>query len=125
MIKVVIDPNVVVSANLSDEGPAAAIVSLATNKKILMFVSPAVLAEYEEVLHRPRLKLDPAKIAAVSPTTTLSISNHQSDNRLYECAEAAEADYLITGSTAHFSKDHKTAKIITPRKFIDLIVYRF
>ena len=64
MIKVVIDPNVVVSANLSDEGPAAAIVSLATNKKILMFVSPAVLAEYEEVLHRTRLKLDPAKIAA-------------------------------------------------------------
>ena len=38
MIKVVIETNVVVSANLSDGGPAAAIVSLATNKKILMFV---------------------------------------------------------------------------------------
>ena len=115
MIKVVIDTNVVVSANLSDEGPAAATVSLATNKKILMFVLPAVMAEYEGVLHRPRLKLDPAKIAAslalirnasieVLPTTTLTISNHESDNRFYECADAAEADYLITGNTVHFQQ---------------------
>ncbi len=54
-------------------------------------------------------------------TSTLTLSDHESDNRFYECAEAAEADYLITGNTAHFSKDHKTTKIITPRDFIDLI----
>jgi putative PIN family toxin of toxin-antitoxin system len=46
MIKVVIDTNVVVSGNLVDEGPSAAILDLAANKKILMFVSPAILAEY-------------------------------------------------------------------------------
>jgi putative PIN family toxin of toxin-antitoxin system len=63
MIKVVIDTNVVVSANLIDEGPSAAILDLAANKIILMFVSPAIFAEYEEVLRRPRLKLDSARIA--------------------------------------------------------------
>ena len=52
MIKVVIDTNVVVSANLVDEGPSAAIFHLAINPKIQMYFSPAVLAEYEEVLKR-------------------------------------------------------------------------
>lgn len=135
MIKVVIDTNVVVFANLVDKGPSAAILNLATNKKILMCVSPAVLAEYEEVMRRPRLKIEPAKIddalelirstaIPVSPTVTLEISKHESDNRFYECAEAAGAAYLITGNTAHFSKDHLTTKIITPRDFLDLIVPR-
>jgi putative PIN family toxin of toxin-antitoxin system len=63
MIRVVIDTNVVVSANLSDEGLPAAILDLAANKRIPMCVSEAVLAEYKEVLNRPRLKLSPRRIA--------------------------------------------------------------
>ena len=62
MIRVVIDTNVVVSANLIDEGLPASILDLAANKKILMVVSVPVLAEYEKVLSRPRLKLDPIKV---------------------------------------------------------------
>jgi putative PIN family toxin of toxin-antitoxin system len=133
MIKVVIDTNVVVSANLVDAGPSAAIFQLATNKKIQMCISPAVLAEYEKVLRRPRLKLDPAKITdalaliratsqLVDPTTTLKISGDEADNRFYECTDAAAADYLITGNTQDFSKDHGPTRIITPRNFIDIIV---
>ena len=38
MIRVVIDTNVVVSANLVNEAPSAAIVSLAINRRIRMFV---------------------------------------------------------------------------------------
>lgn len=63
-MKVVLDTNVVVSANLSDEGPSAAILDLAANRMILMCISPAVIAEYEAVLRRPRLKLDPSRIAS-------------------------------------------------------------
>ena len=63
-MKVVIDTNVLVSANLSDEGLPAAILDLAANKTILMFVSPAVLAEYEAVLRRPRLNLSAAAVAS-------------------------------------------------------------
>jgi len=136
MIKVVIDTNVVVSANLVDEGPSAAILDLATNKKILMCISPAVLAEYERVLYRPRLKLAPGKIVGalalirstssmVNPTTTLKISNDESDNRFYECAEAAAADHLITGNTDDFPEDRGPTKIITPRAFMDEVVPQF
>jgi putative PIN family toxin of toxin-antitoxin system len=46
-MKVVIDTNVVVSANLSDQGPSAAILDLAAKRVILMCISPPVLAEHE------------------------------------------------------------------------------
>src|SRR5664279_3868241 len=99
MIRVVLDTNVVVSAALSGDGPPAAVLDLALGKHILMLVTPAMLAEYEKVLQYPKLKLDPARIAAFlsdirrasRPLTTgrtLSISRDESDNRFYECAEA-------------------------------------
>jgi len=133
MIKVVIDTNVVVSATLVGQGPSAGILNLATNQKLQMFVSPVILAEYDKVLRRPRLKLDPTQISAVMalirmtstevfPSRTLKISKDEADNRFYECADEAAANYLITGNTQDFSKDHKTTKIITPRDFFDLVV---
>jgi hypothetical protein len=81
-----------------------------------------VLAEYDEVLRRPRLKLQQRQIdealAAirkvanlVAPAQTLSVSADESDNRFLECAEAAEADYLVTGISAHPQNDedrHRT-----------------
>jgi uncharacterized protein len=136
MTRVVIDTNVVVSANLVDVGPSAAIFDLAIEQKsIQMCISPAVLAEYEEVLRRPRLKLTAAKIAGaltrirsaarmVHPTGTLKISAHDSDNRFYECAEAAAADYLITGNIKDFTRNHGPTKIITPRAFLDQVAPR-
>ena len=131
--KVVIDTNVVVSANLVDEGPSAGILSLAIHRKIQMFVSPAILAEYEEVLRRPRLKFSPARIQnilanirgssnLVFPTATSKVSPHESDNRFYECAEAAAADFLITGNTRDFPENHGPTRIITPRDFLDNVV---
>jgi len=63
MIEVVIDTNIVVSANLVDAGPSAAIFRLAVNQRIIrMCISPAVLKEYDGVLRRPRLKFTEAKI---------------------------------------------------------------
>ncbi len=87
------------------------------------------------MLRRPRLKFKPDKIEnalsrirtasrLVHPSTTLNISTHESDNRFYECAEAAGADYIITGNTADFPKDHGPTKIITPRSFLDRVVPR-
>ena len=132
MIRVVLDTNVVVSAALVAEGLPAAIFDLAMNKKILMIISADILAEYEKVLHYPRLKLDPAHINAflsnirkmgvlVKPGSTLTISRDESDNRFYECADAAKANFLITGNTHHFPVHHKGTKVVTPREFIGLI----
>jgi putative PIN family toxin of toxin-antitoxin system len=134
MIRVVIDTNVVVSANLRDEGLPAAILDLAANKKILMCVSAPVLAEYKEVLNRPRLRLPPNRIALalavirktsllVKPMRTVTvIKADEPDNRLLECAEAASADYLVTGNTRHFPKCFKNTTVVTPKQFMDLFL---
>ncbi|MCX6625616.1 MAG: putative toxin-antitoxin system toxin component, PIN family [Acidobacteria bacterium] len=134
IIKAVLDTNVVVSANLVDDGLPAAILDLAINKNILMVVSPAVLEEYKEVLYRPRFKLDPARVAAVMalirknallvrPTAAATAAKgDESDNRFLECADAGGADYIVTGNTKHFPETYEQARVVTPRQFIDLIL---
>jgi predicted nucleic acid-binding protein len=43
------------------------------------------------------------------------------DNIFIECADAARADYLITGNVRHFPKFWKSTKIITSREFLNII----
>jgi uncharacterized protein len=134
MIRVVIDTNVVVSAALNDEGLPSAVLSLAIGQRIRMFVSPAVLVEYENVLNRPRMKLSPARIKTlladirsashlVQPSRKISeIENDEPDNRFLECAAAAGAEYIVTGNTKHFPQTFETTAIVTPKQFIDLVL---
>jgi predicted nucleic acid-binding protein len=59
----------------------------------------------------------------VKPTRAITlIKADESDNRFLECAEAAAADYLVTGNTAHFPKTFKGTSIVTPKQFIDLLL---
>lgn len=131
-MKVVIDTNVVVSGNLRDAGPSAAILDLAANRLILMCISSAVLTEYETVLRRPRFKLDPPRIASslavirntsrlVKPTRRLAEAEDEPDNRFLECAAAAGADFIITGNARHFPRRFENIRIVTPREFLDLV----
>jgi uncharacterized protein len=132
MIRIVVDTNVVVSAALVSDGLPAAVLDLAANRLVLMVISGETMAEYEEVLRRPCFKLSPLRVRnmlatirntsdVVRPDRTLAISRDEADNRFYECADAGEADYLITGNTRHFPAGHKKTKIVTPREFIERI----
>jgi len=134
MIRVVIDTNVVVSAALDDESLPAAVLSLAIHKNILMFISTPILAEYEEVLSRPHLKLPPERVKAflaeihgsakvVHPTRIISrIKKDEPDNRFLECAQAADANYLVTGNIKHFPQNFENTTIVTPKQFLDLLL---
>jgi putative PIN family toxin of toxin-antitoxin system len=130
MSRVVLDTNVVVSALLAPAGTEATVLMLAFTGHVTLYVSTPVLAEYDEVLRRPRLKLEPRKIDAamaairrvahlVAPVGTLAVSPDESDNRFLECAEAAGADWLVTGNTRHFPRRHKGTLIVTGRQFLD------
>jgi len=130
MIRVVLDTNVLVSALLIQEGTEAAVVSRIIEGKLIWCVSEAVLAEYAAVLERPKFeRIDPAKIdsaLAVAHTGEMSIitrkvarSPDEPDNRFLECAEAARADFLITGNKRHFPKRWKTTEIVNAREFLD------
>lgn len=61
MIRVVLDTNIIVSALLRAGSLPAAILDLALNGFVQLCVSEAVLAEYREVLERPRLGIGPTR----------------------------------------------------------------
>jgi len=94
-------------------------------------VSDALIDEYRGVLLRPELDLHADRRRQVldifstlslhvTPTKTLKISDHEDDNRFYECAAEALADYIVTGNTKHFPRPYKTTQIITARQLVEL-----
>jgi putative PIN family toxin of toxin-antitoxin system len=132
MIRVVLDTNVVVSALLKPRGAEGSVLQLALGGVLRLCVSAPVLAEYEAVLPRPKLKIDPEIVEAaladirtqgklVRPRQTLSIASHEADNRFLECAEAAGADYIVTGNLRHFPKEWKGTRVVNARTVIELL----
>ncbi len=65
MIRVVLDTNTVVSALIKPFGLEATVLLLALRGDIALFVSPPILAEYQRVLYKPKLKFDPRRVEAV------------------------------------------------------------
>ena len=132
MTKVVIDTSVLVSALLTEYGAEAAVLDSVLDGKLIWCVSAAILAEYKATLHRPKFQdIERRKIAAALTlgasgrmtvvTARLAHSPHESDNRFYECAQAARADYLVTGNRKHFKKDLPPTKIVNARELLRLL----
>jgi putative PIN family toxin of toxin-antitoxin system len=121
------------SAALKAQGQQAMVVQLVAFRAVEICVSEEVLGEYREVFSRPKFAhLDSKAVShllgllereaiRVSPTERLTISKHDSDNRFYECADAAGADYIVTGNAKHFQKPHKNTRIITSRQLLELV----
>jgi predicted nucleic acid-binding protein len=57
----------------------------------------------------------------VTPTATLKISNHEPDNQIYECAEAAHARDIVTGNRKHFAQPYNSIEIVSTRQTLDLL----
>jgi putative PIN family toxin of toxin-antitoxin system len=131
--RIVLDTNIVVSAALQPSGLPAQLLELVAYRAVELCVSEELLAEYREVLARPKFaRLDPQRVALllkliaeeaimVRPAKVLTISKDEADNRFYECAEAAGADYIVTGNIKHFPKDHKATRIVSVRQMLDLL----
>lgn len=131
-LRLVIDTNIVVSAALRPEGPQRTTLILALTKPASLYVSPPIIEEYREVLSRRRLKIGRGlqrqtldlianRSRLIVPVRRLSVTRDPDDNIFVECAEAARADYLLTGNARHFPKFWKSTKIITPREFIEIV----
>ncbi|MBZ5590949.1 MAG: putative toxin-antitoxin system toxin component, PIN family [Acidobacteriia bacterium] len=131
-LRLVIHTNIVVCAALKPEGLQRTVLLLAINKPARLYVSPAILAEYREVLSRPELQvrkglrqqllqLIRSHSHSISPDRTLQVTKDPDDNKFLECADVAGADYLITGNQRHFPEFWKKTKVITSREFISLV----
>jgi putative PIN family toxin of toxin-antitoxin system len=130
-LRLVIDTNVVVSAALKPDGLQRTVVVLALTKPARLYVSSAILAEYRDVLSRPELQIRKGlrlqllqqirqRAHLVVPHGRLQVSADPDDNIFLECADAARADYLVTGNQRHFPRFWKKTKVINSREFITL-----
>lgn len=133
MTRVVLDTNVVVSALLTKSGNEASALRLALSGFLTLCVTSEILAEYRAVLSRPRFKAIPARAIdallqnfsqgeLVAPKFSLAVSPDPTDNRFLECAEAATADYLVTGNKRHFPAEWKKTKIVNARELLEIIL---
>ena len=129
-IRVVLDTNVVVSAHLNAEGYERSVLDLALSGKLRMFVSEAILREYERVLQRPKFRLKPLSVSrslrllqaaanVVAPYGQLKVARDPGDNRFLECAETAKADYLVTGNKRHFPRQWRQTLIVNARELLE------
>lgn len=131
MIRIVLDTTVLVSAVISPKGPNSQVLDLIIAGEVRSYVTAAVLDEYYRVFDYERLKhLDRRRIARlrallesasakVKSGGRLRISEHEEDNRIYECAVAAKADYIVTENTRHFKRPYKTTNVVTARQLLN------
>jgi putative PIN family toxin of toxin-antitoxin system len=130
-LRVVIDANVLVSAVIKPAGLQRTVLLLAVTKPSRLYVSPSILEEYREVLGRPELQIRKGlrqqllqliknRSYTVVPAKGVEVASDPDDNVFLECADAAGADYLVTGNLKHFPRFWKKTKIVTPREFVSL-----
>ena len=135
-MRVVYDTNVLVSAVLKPGSLPAVLVSLALAQRVRLCVSPSILAEYREVLHRPKCGFEASSIAflledltrtalLVHPTIHLTVAPDEADNRFLECALEASAAFLVTGNLRHFPvPTFEDIHILEPARFAHVLTER-
>jgi putative PIN family toxin of toxin-antitoxin system len=130
-LRLVIDTNVLVSAAIKPAGLQRTVFLIAISKPARLYVSQPILEEYSEVLARPELRIRKGLRLqflqliknnghTVVPTRQLEATTDPADNIFLECADAARADYLVTGNQKHFPRFWKKTKVVTPREFVSL-----
>ena len=114
----------------------AALVALAFAHRVRLCVSPSILAEYREVLHRPKFGFAAPSIDAVledltrtallvHPTMLLTVAPDEADNRFLECALEAPAAFLVTGNLRHFPVAmFEDIHILEPARFAHVLAER-
>jgi predicted nucleic acid-binding protein len=65
------------------------------------------------------LRLVRAAARVVAPYSQITVARDPGDNRFLECAEAAKADYLITGNKRHFPKQWRQTLIVNARELLE------
>lgn len=121
----VIDTNVVVSGLLVPHGPSARVMDVVTDGRIKLVYDARILAEYRDVLRRPRLRLAPARIATfldalqsqmlVTPKRGKVTGPDADDIVFVEAALATTDKTIVTGSLAHYPPEILGGvRVITP-----------
>ena len=132
MIRVTADSNIYISALLFG-GPPDDILTLARQGKITLVISDAILDEVTRVLREKFRFSDYAAAVTreqissftehVTPAHEISvITEDPTDNRILECAQAGQSEYLVTRDKHLLKLDYfGPTRIILAAEFLETI----
>ena len=133
MIHATADTNVIV-AGLNFPGNPRHILELADLGDLRLAISAAILEEVTDVLQRKKFGWSPAEVAEaidrlsrvaeqVQPQQTVDVvKDDPDDNRILECAVAAQSDYIISGDKHLLSlRQFGKAIILKPADFLQMM----
>lgn len=133
MRRVVLDPNVLISALLTPRGASASILLHLRTGAFELVTSPALLAELRAVLRRdkfrPYVSLEEAEefVALIRRESTsmedpeppaVPLSEDPGDEYLIQLARAARAAALVSGDP-HLTRLRSRIPVKSPREFLD------
>lgn len=135
MLRVVLDPNVFVAAHLNPSGAPARVLAAADRRVFRLVISPDLVAELDEVLHRPkfanridaadadRTVLDLRRTAEIHypVSVVVPITRDSDDDYLVQLVRESRADALVTGDRDLLEADLHDVQGLTPRRFLDEI----
>jgi putative PIN family toxin of toxin-antitoxin system len=136
--RVVIDTNVLISGIIQSKGYPYKIVKLWEKDELILITSFVMINEAEKVLNYPRIKKNYKLNDEEIKQTILNLSRYSilinnlpslnvikddpDDNAILSTAVEGKADYIISGdSHLLVLKDYKGIKIITPKKFCEIV----
>jgi uncharacterized protein len=133
VIRAVIDTNVLVSGLLSPTGNEALILLTIHQGLVHPCFSQEILEEYAAVLARPKFAFPSDEITAVLamfrrqgelflPEASSAASSDPGDTKFLQCAEAAQADYIVTGNKRHFPEtSYGVTRVVNAGELLDWI----
>ena len=134
MIYAVIDTNVIVSARITKNSSSATVKVLNNmfNGIIKPIFNDEIIAEYADVLHRPKFRMRDEEInLIINYIKKYGIHSDrvpyegnmpdEKDRPFYEVSLSVEDSFLVTGNLKHFPV---TPKVVTPSQIIEIIERR-
>lgn len=129
-MRLVIDTNVLVAGILSASGPPGWIVEALLSGEIEPVLDAGIRAEYEDVLRRRELALEPERVAAVldvidafgleAVVPPWPEPLPDPDDAPFLAIAAWVGCPLVTGNMRHFPASARgSAVVLTPRQFVD------
>jgi len=132
-MKIVLDTNVLVSGLLQPLGNPAQTLMLVLAGAVHVCHDKRILAEYAEVLARPRFKFDEKQVREVltkleADGLTIDATAQQDldlpdpdDEPFLAVALAAQADYLVTGNLADYPpSSRRGCSVVSPAEFVEV-----
>ena len=131
MIYAVIDTNVIVSARITKNSSSATVKVLNNmfNGIIKPIFNDEIIAEYADVLHRPKFRMRDEEInLIINYIKKYGIHSDrvpyegnmpdEKDRPFYEVSLSVENSFLVTGNLKHFPVK---PKVVTPSQIIEII----